>query len=261
MHARSTIRRMRFWSRVLGLTVAAVAIASIGVVAGKTKKEKAPDVPQAHDPKDLQIVDCLLPGQVRKLGAAQTYVSRRRPTRTSALDCEIRGGEYTAYDRANYQTALKVWLESAEAGDAQAQYYVGEIYEKGLGIAPDYAQAAAWYRKAADQGLAQAQINLGFLCEKGLGVPQDSRQALEWYRKATGVSGVIMLDSEVEAVQKELTEANQKIETARTESEALERELQATRRDLDSARASGKKTAADTAELEKRVAALESKIG
>ena len=48
-------------------------------------------------------------------------------------DCEIRGGEYTAYDRASYSTALKVWLEPAKAGDAQAQTYVGEIFEKGLG--------------------------------------------------------------------------------------------------------------------------------
>jgi uncharacterized caspase-like protein len=246
---------------VLGLAVLTVAIASIGAAAGKSKKEKAPEVPQVRNPKDLQIVDCLLPGQIRKLGAQQTYMSRRRPTRTTALDCEIRGGEYVAYDRADYKTALHVWLETAEAGDAQAQYYVGEIYEKGLGVAPDYVQAAAWYRKAADQGLAQAQINLGFLCEKGLGVPQDSRQALEWYRKATGVSGVIMLDSEVEAVRQELTEANRKIDTARSESEALERELQSTRRDLESARASGKKSATDTAELEKRVAALESKLG
>ena len=36
--------------------------------------------------------------------------------RTTALDCEIRGGEYVAYDRADYKTALRVWLETAEAG-------------------------------------------------------------------------------------------------------------------------------------------------
>jgi caspase domain-containing protein/Sel1 repeat-containing protein len=252
---------MRSWIGVLGLAAVIVALMSIGDAGGKSKPAKEPDPAKVRDPKELQIVDCLLPGQIRKLGAQQTFMSRRRPMRTTALDCEIRGGEYVAYDRANYQTALHVWLETAEAGDAQAQDYVGEIYEKGLGVPPDYAQAAAWYRKAADQGLAQAQINLGFLCEKGLGVPQDAKQALEWYRKATGVSGVIMLDSEVEAVRQELTEANKKIEAARSDVEALERELQATRRDLESARASGKKSATETAALETRVAALESKLG
>ena len=87
--------------------------------------------------EDMMIVDCLLPGTVRKLGKMSTYMSARRPIRTIQSDCEIRGGEYVAYDRANYETALKVWMAQAESGDAEAQNYVGEIYDKGLGIAPD----------------------------------------------------------------------------------------------------------------------------
>lgn len=243
------------------LAVVIVALTSFGDAGGARKPATEPDVRQVRNPQELQVVDCLLPGQIRKLGSQQTYVSRRRPMRTTALDCEIRGGEYAAYDRANYQTALKVWLDTAEAGDPKAQYYAGEIYEKGLGTAPDYAQAAAWYRKAAEQGQAQAQINLGFLYEKGLGVPQDTRQALAWYRKATGVSGVIMLDSEVEAIRQELTEANRKIETARSDTEALDHELQDTRRKLEAARSSGKQSASAAAALERRVAELDDKLG
>ena len=73
----------------------------------------------------MMIVDCLLPGQVRKLGKVSTYMSARRPIRTIQSDCEIRGGEFVAYDRANYETALKVWMGQAESGDAEAQNYVG----------------------------------------------------------------------------------------------------------------------------------------
>ena len=47
------------------------------------------------DVSDLYIVDCLLPGQVRQVGG-RTYLSPRRPTRTTAADCRIRGGEYVA---------------------------------------------------------------------------------------------------------------------------------------------------------------------
>ena len=50
--------------------------------------------------QDLEVVDCLLPGVVRSLGNT-TYVTQRRPTRTTASECHIRGGEYTAYDRAD----------------------------------------------------------------------------------------------------------------------------------------------------------------
>ena len=49
----------------------------------------------------LYMVDCLLPGQIRKLGRAMTYLTPRRPIKTSAQDCEIRGGEYVAYDRSD----------------------------------------------------------------------------------------------------------------------------------------------------------------
>lgn len=137
--------------------------------------------------EDLMIVDCLLPGQLRKLGGQATYLTARRPIKTSAVDCEIRGGEYVAFDRANYATALKVWLPFANEGDPKAQTYVGEIYEKGAGVSPDYPVAALWYQRAADQGFARAQINLGHLYEKGRGVIQDSAKAMSLYRAASGL--------------------------------------------------------------------------
>lgn len=148
------------------------------------------------DPNSFMVVDCLLPGQLRKLGAAKTYLTARRAIRTTASDCEIRGGEYVAYDRANYATSLKVWLPIAEKGDALAQVYVGEIFEKGMGVPPDYATAAHWYRKAADQGNARAQISLGFLYERGLGVSRDPTSALNWYRKAAGMPEIITLEGQ-----------------------------------------------------------------
>jgi hypothetical protein len=88
-------------------------------------------VEKMGDADKLFIVDCLLPGQIRKLGSQITYLTARRPVKTSAGDCEVRGGEYVAYDRANQTTALKIWLPIAETGDPEAEAYVGEIYEKG----------------------------------------------------------------------------------------------------------------------------------
>jgi hypothetical protein len=137
---------------------------------------------------EFLVVDCLLPAQVRKLGSQMIYQAPRRPIKTSARDCEIRGGEYTAYDRADYRTALKVWMAQAEGGDASAQTYVGEIYEKGLGVVPDYQAAAQWYRRAAEAGFPRAAINLGYLYEHGLGVPRDPEQARYWYRRGAGGS-------------------------------------------------------------------------
>src|SRR5690606_20939646 len=131
----------------------------------------------------LQVVDCLLPGQVRVVGG-RTYLTPRRPARTTAADCAARGGEYLAYDRADYRSALNVWLPTAEQGDAEAQTIVGEIYERGLGAEPNYEAAIEWYRRAAEQGYSRAQFNLGTLYEQGPGVPADRLEALNWYRRA-----------------------------------------------------------------------------
>nr|WP_298717551.1 caspase family protein [uncultured Steroidobacter sp.] len=135
---------------------------------------------------DLEIVDCLLPGQVRQLGNS-SFLSQRRPIRTTASECSIRGGEYVAYDRADLQSALRIWMQAAESGDLEAQTNVGEIYERGLGVAPDYEAAAKWYRKAADKNHARALFNLGTMYEQGLGVPRDGLKALNLYRQAWGV--------------------------------------------------------------------------
>src|SRR5712671_2315965 len=169
--------------------------------------------------KDLEIVDCLLPGQVRQLGNS-SYLTPRRPTRTTASDCRIRGGEYVAYDRSNLKSALKIWLETAEAGDIEAQTNVGEIYERGLDGNPDHAAAASWYQKAGDKGYARALFNLGSLYEQGLGVPQDKLKALNFYRLSWGLSDDnLMYQSaarqEQESLRKELdaqiAEKNQKL--------------------------------------------------
>lgn len=132
----------------------------------------------------LVLVDCLLPGQVRKLGTQNTFVTPRQPARLHASDCSLRGGEYTEFDRANLTSSLNIWTPLAQKGDAKAQNYLGEIYEAGVNGSPDYQLAALWYQRAADQGLKAAQVNLGFLYESGKGVSQDKAKALNLYRLA-----------------------------------------------------------------------------
>jgi uncharacterized protein len=161
----------------------AVVLLMAGADAGQSAEKAREGMVKRED---LEIVDCLLPGQVRQLGKT-TYLTQRRPTRTTAADCRIRGGEYVAYDRADAKSALHVWLPAAEAGDPEAQTNVGEIYERGIGTEPNYDAAVIWYKKAADQGYARAQFNLGTLYEQGLGVPADKLAALNLYRQAWGL--------------------------------------------------------------------------
>lgn len=167
--------------------LAAMFIVTLYVVSGcASNPPSVAQISGERDPARLLIVDCLLPGQVRQLGSSLTYLTPRRPVKVPTSECEIRGGEYVAYDRANFSTALKIWLPKAEDGDAAAQTYVGEIFEKGMGLTADPVVAAQWYQRAADQGFSRAKVNLGYLYESGIGVERDLVKAMNFYRSAGG---------------------------------------------------------------------------
>ena len=89
-----------------------------------------------------------------------------------------------ANERGHFATALRAWLPMAEEGVAEAQNNVGNMYEKGLGVAQNYALAMQWYRRAADQDLAEAQLNIGLLYYYGYGVATNHREAVSWFRAA-----------------------------------------------------------------------------
>lgn len=208
-----------------------VLTAAIGLVVGGGLHAPLAHAQAVRNAEDLLVVDCLLPGQIRSLGSQAHFMSARRPIRTTQADCQIRGGEYVAYDRANYQTALKVWMDSANGGDPEAMNYVGEIYLKGLGTDPDYAMAMVWFKKSADKGLARAKINLGYMYEQGLGVPKDEVQAINLYRDAQGISGNDLVFSST--VQVELQQKDTEIHNLQEQVKDLQGQLDAKKKALD----------------------------
>ena len=86
----------------------------------------------------------------------------------------------SAYQKGNYEGALKEWQPLAENGDAVAQFNVGLMCYEGQGVRQDYARAAEWFQRAADQGYAKAQYNLGAMYGVGKGVKRDLVEAYKW---------------------------------------------------------------------------------
>jgi TPR repeat protein len=89
-----------------------------------------------------------------------------------------------AYEAGNLPLAFKEFRTAAETNDANCQFNLALMYERGIGVAKDEKEARAWYRKAAEQGNSSAQFNLGVLYENGHGGDVDFAQANQWYRKA-----------------------------------------------------------------------------
>ena len=90
----------------------------------------------------------------------------------------------TASEKADYSKAVRLMRPLAESGYAQAQYYMGYMYEYGYGVKQDDVVSLDWYVKAAESGSTKSMINLGLMYEYGDGVEQDYSTALAWYKAA-----------------------------------------------------------------------------
>ena len=95
---------------------------------------------------------------------------------TPAFSADFQKGA-AAYQSGDFVTALREWTPLAKQGNADAQFNLGVMYDKGQGVPQDYKTAVKWYSLAAEQGLAAAQYNLGFMYYNGKGVPQNYRSA------------------------------------------------------------------------------------
>lgn len=95
----------------------------------------------------------------------------------------VRGGwqeASAAFERGEYEAAVRLLRPLAQQGDAGAQFSLGFLYDTGQGVPQDHHEAVRWIRKAADQGDPRAQYALGIHYEKGEGVRQDHIQAYVW---------------------------------------------------------------------------------
>ncbi|MFQ5716426.1 MAG: tetratricopeptide repeat protein, partial [Nitrospinales bacterium] len=76
------------------------------------------------------------------------------------------------------------WSREAKQGRPDAQYNLGVLYFKGIGMDRDNREALKWFRKAAEQGYPHGQGFLGLMYENGWGVSQDYEQSVKWYKEA-----------------------------------------------------------------------------
>ncbi len=77
------------------------------------------------------------------------------------------------------------WLQrAAKQGLAPAQFRLGGLYEKGLGVKKDLATARDLYLAAAEKGNGKAMHNLAVLYAEGVDGPPDYNKASVWFHKA-----------------------------------------------------------------------------
>jgi hypothetical protein len=85
-----------------------------------------------------------------------------------------------AWRQGDFANAVAIWRPLAEAGDADAQFNLGQAYRLGRGLPTNVAESKAWFERAAAQGHVDAETTLGLL----LFQTGDQAAGLKWLKVA-----------------------------------------------------------------------------
>ena len=88
-------------------------------------------------------------------------------------------GGAVADSAADHEMANR-YLQAAQAGSDDAQFYLGALYSAGVGVPRSDEEAVRWFSRAAEQGHAHAMLILGGLYAIGRGAQKDNIKAYKW---------------------------------------------------------------------------------
>jgi hypothetical protein len=83
-------------------------------------------------------------------------------------------------DTASDQKMASHYEQAAQAGDDDAQFYLGALHSAGVGRTRSDAEAFRWFSRAADQGHAHAMLIVAGLYASGRGITKDNVKAYSW---------------------------------------------------------------------------------
>lgn len=162
-------------------------------VAKKLLKEASPELP-SHEPCEAsqlahQAAFSRPSPQSEPHGPVQKVVELPIPETAQKGNAEAQFDLGVSYDRGDgvkrdSTKAFEWYRKAARQGLAEAQFNLAVLYFTGDGVLKNYGQAAKWFHRSAEQGVVASQNNLGALYEKGIGVKPDLKSAIQWYRKA-----------------------------------------------------------------------------
>ena len=84
------------------------------------------------------------------------------------------------WEEGKLQSAFRLFLASAKAGDSGSQVNLGNFYIDGIGVKANRAQALRWYRRAYLLGERSAASNIGLVFRD----EQKLKYALRWFERA-----------------------------------------------------------------------------
>ena len=83
---------------------------------------------------------------------------------------------------------LSLCRQAADAGDAEAQYALGNAYLNGELVEQSYAEALKYFALAAEQNSGEAYLAMAKMYENAIGVEKDAKKAVEYYTAAVNLN-------------------------------------------------------------------------
>jgi len=83
-------------------------------------------------------------------------------------------------DPASDRDMASRYMQAAQSGDDDAEFYVGALYSAGVGLATSDTEAFHWFSRAANQGHSHAMLILAGLYATGRGTAKDNVKAYKW---------------------------------------------------------------------------------
>lgn len=87
------------------------------------------------------------------------------------------------FETQQFDKAVPILKQSAELGNAEAQYNLAYCYQVGIGVEKNQKTAIEWYQKSADKGFNDALYQLMMAYGNGDGVEEDHEKAFSYALK------------------------------------------------------------------------------
>jgi uncharacterized protein len=107
-----------------------------------------------------------------------------------------------AFEKGDYRRAMAEWATTAQSGDRDAEFGLGNLHERGDGDLPqNYKKAEEWYQKAADHNHVGALYRLALIRSAGGDdLPADLVEAYKWILLASEKVVVTDIKTQLEQV-------------------------------------------------------------
>ena len=89
-----------------------------------------------------------------------------------------------AFEKAEYGAAYPEMMALAGEGNPEAAYYMGKMYQEGLGVDADVEKALKYYEQADKGYYAEAAVQLGKMALTGEGMSENKDLGIQYLKKA-----------------------------------------------------------------------------